>query len=64
MKQIYKMDAENQIKSLERQIAIKKIARQYNVTDHYVRSIIRGDRNPNKKSGILVAKALHEKNIL
>lgn len=58
------MDVENQIKSLERQIAIKKIARQYNVTDHYVRSIIRGDRNPNKKSGILVAKALREEKIM
>ena len=45
------MDTEKQIQRLERQIAIKKIARQYNVSDRYVRYIIDGDRQPNKKSG-------------
>lgn len=54
------MNVEKQIKSLERQIEIKKIARQFNVTDTYVRSIIRGDRKPNKKSGALITKVLRE----
>ena len=58
------MDVENQIKSLERKIAIKKIARQYNVTDHYVRSIMNGNRKPTKKNGFLVAKALRENKLI
>ena len=58
------MNVEKQIKSLERQIEIKKIARQFNVTDTYVRSIIRGDRKPNKKSGALVYKALRDNRLM
>lgn len=52
------METENAIKNLERQIAIKKIARQYNVTETYVRYIIRGVRNPKTKSGACIREAL------
>lgn len=58
------MDTEKQIQRLERQIAIKKIARQYNVSDRYVRYIIDGDRQPNKKSGVLITKALRENRLI
>ncbi len=52
------------IEKLEKRIEARKIARQYGVSDIYVRSIINGNRKPNKKQGVLVAKALREKHII
>lgn len=59
-----KMEQQKQIEKLERRIQALKIARQYNVSDIYVRSIMNGNRKPTKKSGVLVAKALREKNLI
>lgn len=52
------MDTEKQIKRLERQIAIKNIAQQYNVSERYVRYITSGERQPNRKKGMLIKKEL------
>ncbi len=64
LEQRYKMDTQKQIENLERRIAIKKIARQYNVSERYVRYIKDGDRQPNKKSGVLVYKALRDNRLV
>lgn len=58
------MEQGNQIEKLERRIQVIKIARKYNVSDVYVRSIMNGNRKPNKKNGFLVANALREKHLI
>ena len=58
------MDTQKQIENLERRLVIKKIASQYNVSERYVRYIKAGDRQPNKKSGALVFKALRDNRLI
>ncbi len=58
------MGQQNKIERLEKRIEVLKIARKYNVSDIYVRSIINGNRQPNSKKGALVVSALREKNII
>lgn len=58
------MDTQKQIENLERRLVIKKIASQYNVSERYVRYIKAGDRQPNKKSGVLVYKALRDNRLV
>lgn len=54
----------NQIEKLERRIQVLKIARENNVSNVYIRSIMNGNRKPSSRKGAVVVKALREKNLI